>query len=114
LAALVVAGCETLDSFTLTYFSSTTAGRERVVTGSVDGVARSVQGVLEEAGMEATVKRDGATVRVLSRTPQGQKFAMVLTRASEGKTRVRIDWDGVADDGTGFALLARLGTASAP
>jgi hypothetical protein len=101
-------GCETLQSFDMTYFQSSAAGRERVVAGSVESVARSAEGVLHGLGLQAVVSKEGEVVRIRSQTLQGQKFALVCARASDGKTRVRIEWDGTADEGMGYALLAQL------
>lgn len=100
-------GCETLQRLDLSLASST-AGRERVVTGSVQSVARSTQIVLEEMGMQATLHPDGEVVRVRAATSRGQKFDVVLARTTEGRTRIRLEWDGVADDGVGYQLLAGL------
>jgi hypothetical protein len=105
--ALVAAGCETIDAFSLSYLSST-PGRERVVAASVDNVAQSLEGVLKGQNLEAVVTRSGETVRIRSRTRDGKQFVAVLTRTSEGKTRVRIDWEGTGDDGMSYALLANL------
>ncbi len=107
LTLLGAAGCETLDRLDLS-LASTAAGRERTVSGSVESVTRSTKAVLQEMGLEASVSKDEEGARLHSRTTGGQKFAVVLTRGEDGKTRVRLEWEGVADDGTGYSLLARL------
>lgn len=110
LGLVLLLGCKSLDlDLALT---SDSAGRTRIVSGSVEGVARSTQLVLQEMGLEATSTRDGDAIRLRSRTNRGQKFDVVITRSAEGKALVRIEWEGTADDGVGMSLLATLGAAT--
>ena len=112
--ALVVAGCETLERLDLS-FRSTTSGRERVVAGSLDVTSRSTLRVLGELGMRGTVgayaDEQGEGMEIKSQTPGGQRFRVLLRTAGEGKTRARLVWEGVADDGVGYSLLAGIDAA---
>jgi hypothetical protein len=109
LALLLGAGCEALDSFNLSYLSDGSDNSECVLSASVDSVSRSAQALLTDLHLEAVVSKEGTAVRVSSRTPKGQRFALVIAPTSDGKTRVRIEWAGKPDETiSGVSILAQL------
>jgi hypothetical protein len=108
LALLVAAGCESLDSLSLSFLGGSSPERECTLSGSVDSVSRSAEALLKDLHLEATASKEGTSVRISSRTAAGQKFALLITPTSDGRTRVRIEWDGKPDDSFGLHLLAQV------
>lgn len=109
--ALPGAGCLVLDALNIRY-SDTGAGRDRVVTGSVDVVAQKTAARMNELGFATEIRTDPQTqaVRVLC-TGGGAKFALVLTREMKEvgeQTRLRLEWDGPANDPAGAKILGAL------
>jgi hypothetical protein len=112
LASWAGAGCAGLESFKLNYFQGG-GGQERVIVGSVNEVASQASGRMRELGVTTTTQPDAAGARIVCRGPQGEKFTLVLTsdssRAAPGQqTRVRVEWDGAANNELGSQLLAAL------
>jgi hypothetical protein len=109
-----VAGCASLDISGLFSFESDSSGKDRVIAGSLESVAYSTQATLNQMGLATVVSRKAETVRISSRTSSGASFAMVLTRekTKDGEqTRVRIEWDGAADEPMAGQILAKLQSA---
>jgi hypothetical protein len=109
------AGCDTIDANLSLFGDSKPAApkgpiREVALTGSVDAVAASTKLALEGVGLSAVVTNTGEAIRVTSASHKGQKFALVLTRAADGKTHARIEWEGTPDDETGITILMMLAT----
>ncbi len=107
------AGCDTLDANLSLFGDSKPAAskgsvREIALAGSVDAVAASTKLALEGVGLSAVVTNSGEAVRVSSASRKGQKFTLVLTHATDGKTHARIEWEGTADDETGTVVLATI------
>ncbi len=114
-AALVIwglAGCAGLDSLNLD-LQSTARGRDRVLAGSPQNVALSVQATLKQLGLTAAVNEQAGVIRISSATRTGQRFLVVLTRVEKEqteRTRIRIEWEGGSDDQMGFQILSQLET----
>lgn len=111
LTSVFFAGCASFDVAGLLSLQSQTAGRDRVIVGSLETVAQSAQTSLGQMGLAATVTRKGEAIYIDSKTPSGAKFTLVLTRekTKDGEqTRARIEWDGASDEQTGFQLLGQL------
>jgi hypothetical protein len=111
-AVLPGAGCAALDEFRFHYFESSAAGRERVFAGSVDTVAGQFSARLRDRGFVTDLRKDPQTqaVRIIC-TNAATRFALVLTREVKEvgeQTRVRLEWDGPADDQLGFQVLGAL------
>jgi hypothetical protein len=91
-------------------------GNERVITGSLDSVAKSAQSGLTQMGFAASVTRNGETIRVASKTQIGKTFTVVLkaTKGPNGEeaTKIRVEWDGEGDQQTGLQLLAQIEAAT--
>src|SRR5262249_28654787 len=108
-AALPGAGCAALENFT-GYFEASSARRARVFGGSVDTVAGRVSAHMRDLGFVTELQKDPKTqaVRILC-TNAGTRFALVLTRELKEvgeQTRLKIEWDGPADEQTGGKVLA--------
>jgi hypothetical protein len=104
-------GCKGTDWSSLFVLESDAAGRTRLVAGSLESVSRSTQGTLRQLGLKADVRPDGDTVRIVSASKSGAGFTIVLTREKSSdseKTRVRIEWDGAAEDQLGFQIIAEV------
>jgi hypothetical protein len=114
LCFVLVVGCSTLDLAGL--FALNNDGNERVITGSLEGVAKSTQSALTQVGFTAIQTRNGDTIRIASKTAGGKSFTVVLKSArgpnGEETTRVRIEWDGEGDQQIGLQLLAQIETAA--
>jgi hypothetical protein len=112
---LLGAGCASTDVAALFALQSQTAGRDRVVSGSLEVVAQSAQSTLQNMGLAATMSRKGEAIYLASKTGKGAKFTLVLTREQSKngeQTRVHMEWDGPSDEQTGFQLLGQLETLS--
>jgi hypothetical protein len=108
-----LAGCSSFDIASMVALKSDSLGRERVVSGSLETVAKSTQSTLSQMGFAANMTRKGETIRISSKTAAGASFTMVLTSVKTDtgeQTRVRIEWDGNGDDNLGLQLLAQLQT----
>jgi hypothetical protein len=92
----------------MNFLSNPAAGRERILSGSVENAAQSTQGLLRDWGLEATSSKKGESVCIRSSTQRGREFSVMLTRTSDGQTRVRLEWDGAEDDELGMCLLTHL------
>lgn len=107
---LFLAGC-TLESFSLKYRQNDPAGRDRVITGSVDTVAFSTQAMLRDLGFTAVATQEGQMVRLTCNNSRGTTFYVLLTRVEnqgEARTRVQIQWEKNADEHLAFQLLTQL------
>jgi len=115
LCFVLAVGCSTLD-LDLSFFGLNNDGNERVLTGSLEGVAKSTQATLTQVGFTATQTRNGDTIRIASKTAGGKSFTVVLKSArgpsGEETTRVRIEWDGEGDQQIGLQLLGQIETAA--
>jgi hypothetical protein len=113
LVLALCAGCDTIDANLSLFGDSKPAAskgpvREIALAGSVDAVAASTKSALEGVGLSAVVTNSGEAVRVSSASRKGQKFTLVLTHSTDGKTHARIEWEGSPDDETGTVVLAML------
>jgi hypothetical protein len=112
---LLLAGCNSANMAGLFALRSDASGRDRVLAGSLETVAKSAEGSLTELGFVVATTRQGDTIRIASKTAAGAKFTLVLTRqmTKDGEqTRARIEWDGAGDDQAGFQILGKLETLS--
>jgi hypothetical protein len=109
-------GCSTLDLSGFLTLSGTADGDERTIAGSLDAVAKSTQSGLTQMGFQASLTRNGETIRIASMTATGKKFTLVLKAAKgpggEETTRVRVEWDGEKDQQTSLQLLSQVETAA--
>jgi hypothetical protein len=108
LAMFLGIGCASLQEFQMNFLSSPAAGRERILSGSVENAVQSTQGLLRDWGLEATSSKKGEEVCIHSSTKRGREFRVVLTRTTDSQTRVRLEWDGAEDDELGMCLLTQL------
>lgn len=112
---ILLAGCARSEFAALLSLESETSGRGRVISGSLETVARSTQATLMEMGLASSLNRRNGTIRIAGKTASGTPFTVVLTQEQadgEAKTRVRLEWDGASDDQLGFQLLGQLETQS--
>lgn len=113
LVLALAAGCQMMDLRGFFALETDGVGGERVITGSVDSVAQSVQATLGRMGLQAVVSKQGETVRVTSRTAGGAGFTVVLVREkgqTGEQTRVHLEWDGPHDEQLGIQFLGQLET----
>lgn len=112
----LLAGCASLDQFGgLFALESDAAGKDRVVTGSLEAVAKSTEANLTQMGLQAVSTRKGDAIHVAARTKHGAEFTVVLTREASQvgeQTRVHLEWKGSRDDQTSFQLMSRLDTVA--
>lgn len=110
-ALLVLVGCDTEGKLNFLVLESDRRASERVISGSIDSVSKSVQASLNQLGMTAQATRQGDTIFISSCTKTGDKFKFVLKKDKSGtteQTRIRIDWDSGRDDQMGFQILSML------
>jgi hypothetical protein len=107
-ALLFLAGCAS-DYFNLTFLASTSSGRDRVFTGSLESVTQSTQAALRQLSIATDARPEGDAVRIYCTTKDSKRFVMVLTRekSEQGEhTRVRLEWDKGSDDQLGMEVLS--------
>ena len=115
LLLLVLAGCAT-DSFSF-FFGGTTTGHEQVISGSVDNVSASVQGMLTQNRIAVASQREGEDVRLNCTAPDGQHFFLVFSRekaATGERTHVRLGWEKQADEQLSHLVVGVLAAHAAP
>jgi hypothetical protein len=105
---LLAAGCAS-DYLNLAFLSSSTSGRDRVFTGSLESVSQSTEGALRQLEIATQVDRQEDAVRIHGTTAKGDRFTVVLTREKSDRgehTRVRLEWEKTADDQMGLSILS--------
>lgn len=108
---LALLGCDPEGRLNFLVLESDRRANERVISGSIESVSKSVQASLNALGMTAQVTRQGDTIYVASSTRTGDKFKFVLKKEKGGtveQTRIRIDWESGRDDQMGFQILSML------
>jgi hypothetical protein len=91
-----IVGCSTLDSLGLNLTQTSTPGQERVVVGSLESVAETTQGSLQQLGIATVLTHEGEDLRISYKTSTGDKFSLLLirVRTPQGeRTRIRIEGD---------------------
>jgi hypothetical protein len=113
---LLAIGCSTLDLGGFLTLSGAADGNERTIAGSLDAVAKSTQSGLTQMGFQASLARNGETIRIASMTATGKKFTLVLKAVKgpngEETTKVRVEWDGEGDQQTSLQLLSQVESAA--
>jgi len=97
---LALGGC-TLEEFRVNVLGLSTDSNGHVVTGSLETVAGSTRGTLQQMGLFVTSNQVGDTIRLTSSTRTGRQFTLVLRRqkTDQGEqTRVSIEWLKDRDD----------------
>jgi hypothetical protein len=109
---LVLAGCSSLDlGFDLGSGVVGAAGNVRVLDGSPETVAVTLQDTLTKRGLkEVKVSKDAAGMLVEGKTASGLACAFMLKsiRGTDGReqTHVSLEWIGSPDQGVTVQLLA--------
>jgi hypothetical protein len=86
-------------------------GRAYLVAGSAESTALALQASLKGLGVSAVATHQGEDIRIASHTPNGDKFALVLTRVQDQQgesTRVRFEWENGPDELTRTHVEASL------
>jgi hypothetical protein len=108
-----VVGC-TIDSFLVSITGRD--GSPKVVSGSVDEVAMSLQAALSRVQIIVQMDRAGPDIRLAGMTQSGKKFTLVLrdqSTAGSRKTAVAVEWEGGVDEKF-WGLVLEVLTASGP
>src|SRR5713101_6960588 len=97
-ALLFLMGCAGQQFSAVGLFQSAAAGdKGYVVAGSAESTALALQTSLKGLGVSAVATPQGDDIRIVSHTPKGDKFALVLTSTfvqNQGEmTRVRFEWE---------------------
>jgi hypothetical protein len=82
------------------FFQAPLGPEDRVLPGSVETVAASIQSKIKNLGIDARVTREGEFVKVAATTPEGRVFNVVLSRRKTDTgeaTQVRWEWDPSID-----------------
>jgi hypothetical protein len=102
----------------------TANGGEYMVAGSAEDVAVNLQANLKRLGLSADITQQGEDIRVVSKTRNGDKFALVLKHVTgqppgstehlpeTSQTRVRFEWENGPDEQTRTHVLASLNVQS--
>jgi hypothetical protein len=110
--ALLLAGCASSDVAGVIGLKMD--GNGRVVDGSLDMVAQSTCARLKSLGLQAAVNREGEAIIINSRTPNGNRFNLVLVRDNSGKTgqpeqtRINLKWVDQRDNSRAGDILTWL------
>lgn len=104
---VLLAGCASTDG--VGFFGFQASGDDRVVTGSLDVVAKSTHARLERLGLKAVVTPQGEAIEIASAVgPDGKgRFKLVLTRDGE-RTRMKLVWIDERNDGFGQMVLKMI------
>jgi hypothetical protein len=106
---LFLAGCGAMQSFSILGVQSSNG--DLVLAGSAESVSQSAQSALSRLGLVAMTSRSGSEIHIVSKTPQGARFALVLVEDRSKwapRTRVRVDWQDGKDDAFAVQLFAEL------
>jgi hypothetical protein len=111
----LLAGC-TPNAVWESYFEARLVGGE-TLAGSPSSVSFLMHSTLSNLGLFATIRNDGETIRIDSRTHSGKKFYLLLTRdgSAEGqRTLVRVKWEDEADNMFWLDLLTAVRNPAPP
>jgi hypothetical protein len=92
----LVAGCKTVAvEYDIAAAGLAAAGQVRVLDGSPDHVALTLQDMLERRGLEAVVVKTADMVVVDSKTSSGLRFALLLQnhQTADGRAQTRVAWE---------------------
>ena len=111
---LLLAGCSSLDlGFDQGSGAASVVGNVRIMDGSPDTVAVTLQNTLQKGGLsEIKVDKGQEGVLVTARTKAGLVCGFMLTsvRAADGheQTHINLDWRGGQDEPITVQLLAEI------
>jgi hypothetical protein len=118
---VVLAGCEMVglrpDLEPLARVIELDSPRDHVVAGPQATVASSAQAALEQLGLSVVPTWDGDDIHLNTYTKSGQQLTVVVSRqqTDEGEhTRLRFEWEGVADESLETQMLNHIEVRTKP
>ncbi len=106
---LLAAGCASSDVAGMLSLQS--GGDDRVVSGSLDTVAKSTTARLQALHLDAQVTRNGEAFHITSKAPNGSRFKLVLTSekvGSEERTKIKMEWLDKREENVARYILSSL------
>ena len=91
--------------------------RDHVIAGPQASVASSTQGALEQIGLNVVPTWDKDDVHLNTYTKSGQQLTVVVSRqqTDEGEhTRLRFEWEGIADENLETQILNHIEVRTKP